>query len=86
MAGKFKLMFGDFFRTARKLWLEMMGALFFALAIMFGLNALQEYRRAAGHFTTWDWKTSFTVFGTTFFAVLLLAFSIQSFWKARKMR
>ncbi len=86
MAGKFKLIFGDFLRTARKLWLEMMGGLFLALALMFTLNTIAEFRKTTDPMTAWDLRTGFTVFGSGFFSILMLSFSLQSFWKARKMR
>ncbi len=86
MPGKFKLIFADFLRSARKLWLEMMGALFLALAVMFMLNTFTEFRKTTAHFSNWDLRTGSAVFGSGFFSVLMLAFSLQSFWKARKMR
>ena len=86
MAGKLKVVFADFLRTARKLWLEMMGALFLALAVMFSLNTVTEYRKTAETVTSWDWHTGFSVLGSAFFSILMLAFSLQSFWKARKIR
>ena len=86
MASKLKLIFSDLFRSVRKLWLEMMGALFFSLALMFMLNTAAEYRKATDHFSNWDWRTSFAVVGSGFFSVLMMAFSFHSFWKARKMR
>ena len=85
MAGKFKVLFGDFLRSARKLWLEMMGALFLALAVMFCLNMISEYRRTSTPMTEWDWHTGFSVFGSGLFSVVTLLFSLQSFWKARKL-
>jgi hypothetical protein len=86
MAGKLKVVFGDFLRTARKLWLEMMGALFLALAVMFSLNTVAEFRKTADMVASWDWRTGFSVLGSAFFSILMLAFSLQSFWKARKIR
>jgi len=86
MPGKLKVIFADFLRSARKLWLEMMGALFLALAVMFSLNAVAEYRKTTDAIASWDWRTGFNVFGSGFFSLLMLAFSFQSFWKARKIR
>jgi hypothetical protein len=86
MASKFKLLFRDFFVSARKMWLEMMGGLFLGIAIMFVLKMIETYRRTTGSIHTWDWQTKFTVFGLAFFSVLWFGFSLQSFWKARKMR
>jgi hypothetical protein len=86
MAGKFKVVFGDFLRSARKLWLEMLGGLFLALAVLFSLNTVAEYRKTADMVTSWDWHTGFSVLGSAFFTILMLVFSLQSFWKARKIR
>jgi len=83
---KFRVLFADFLRSARKFWLEMMGALFLALAVMFLLNTFTEYRKAEEAIVNWDWRTGFSVFGSGFFAFLTLMFGLQSFWKARKIR
>jgi len=85
MPGKLKLIFGDFLKSARKLWLEMMGALFLALAVMFSLNTIAAYRKTP-IWGAWDWQTGFSIIGSAFFSILMLAFSLQSFWKARKIR
>jgi len=42
MAGKLKLIFGDFLRTLRQLWLEFIGGIFLALGVLFILAAIQE--------------------------------------------
>ena len=86
MAGKLKYLFRDFLLAARKLWLEMMGALFLALAVMFTLNTISEYRKTVHVMTSWDLRTIFSVFGSGILSVLLLVFSLQSFWKARNIR
>jgi len=86
MPGKFKVIFGEGLRSARKLWLEMMGALFLALAVMFSLHTVSAYRDTTDVVSSWDWRTSFTILGSAFFSILMLAFSLQSFWKARKIR
>ena len=86
MPSKFKLIFGDFLRSVRRLWLEMMGALFLALALMFVLNTIAEFRKTTDPFRNWDWRTGFAIVGSAFFSVLMVAFSFHSFWKARKMR
>ena len=85
MSGKFKVIFGDFLRSARKLWLEMMGALFLALAVIFSLNTVAVYRKASHVISSWDWQTGFSILGSGFFSVLMLIFSLQSFWKSRKL-
>jgi hypothetical protein len=85
-AGKYKVIFGDLIKSARKLWLEMMGALFLALAVMFTLSTISAYRKTAQLFRNWDFHTEFTVLGTAIFSFLMLVFSLQCFWKARKLR
>ena len=86
MAFKFKLLFRDFFVSARKMWLEMMGGVFLSFAIIFMLKMIDTYRKTTGSIHTWDWETKLTVFGLAFFSVLWFSFSLQSFWKARKIR
>ena len=86
MGSKFKLLFRDFFVSARKMWLEMMGGLFLCIAIMFVLKMIDTYRKAVGSLHSWDWQTKLTFFGLAFFSVLWFSFSLQSFWKARKLR
>ena len=86
MGSKFKLLFRDFLVSARKMWLEMMGGLFLAIAVMFVLKMIETYRKTTGSIYSWDWQTKFTVFGLAFFSVLWFGFSLQSFWKARKIR
>jgi hypothetical protein len=98
MPGKFKLIFSDFLRSAKKLWLEMMGGMFLAMAAMFSWNTFSTYRSQSAHILTEhaadtdgsivgslhgivaSWKTM------ALFSVLLLLFSLQSFWKARNIR
>jgi len=98
MPGKLKLIFADFLRSARKLWLEMMGGMFLALAALFSWNTFSTYRREstralseaalesgpsvvdALHSMVASWKMM------AIFSVLLLLFSLQSFWKARNIR
>jgi len=82
---KIRHIFADFLRSARRLWLEMMGALFLALAVIFSLNTVTEFRKAAEPISSWDFHTGFSVLGSAFFAVLTLLFSLESFWKARKL-
>ena len=77
MAGKLRLIFGDFFRSLHQLWLEVIGALFVALAVVFGASAVSEYRKGAG---LW------IVASAVFLSLLTFGFGIHSFWKARKLR
>jgi len=86
MALKLRAIFADFLKSARKMWLETMGGLFLAFAVMFALKTVDIYRRASGSFNTWDWQTKLTLCGLGFFSVVWLSCSLQSFWKARKIR
>ena len=86
MLARFKLLFADVFKSARKLWLEMMGGLFLSIAIVFVLKLIDTYRKTAGAVNSWDWQTKLTIFGLAIFSVLWFSFSLQSFWKARKIR
>ena len=82
MSGKLKIIFGDFLRTLRQLWLEFIGALFLALGLMFVLAAIQEYRK----------YVNAPEIGTGRFLLVLLSsavmlfFALESFWKSRKSR
>jgi hypothetical protein len=85
-AGKFKVLFRDLTKSVQKLWLEMMGALFLALAVMFTLSTFSSYRKIGQAFRNWDFRTEFTIVASAIFSFLMLVFSLQCFWKARKMR
>jgi len=82
MTGKLKIIFSDFFRTLRQLWLEFIGGIFLALGILFILAAIQEYRR----------YVQAPELGTGRFVMVLLSsvvmlfFALESFWKSRKPR
>jgi hypothetical protein len=82
MAGKLRLIFGDFFRSMHQLWLEVIGALFFALAVVFAISAVQEYRKLADVEGAGIW----IVMSAAVLSILTLGFGVHSFWKARKMR
>ena len=82
MAGKFRILFGDFFRSLHQLWLEVIGALFIALPVVFGASAIQEYRKYSASEEVGVWL--FT--SAAGLSLLTLAFGIHSFWKARKLR
>jgi hypothetical protein len=80
MIGKFKIIFADFLRTLRQLWLEVIGGIFLALGVLFILAAVKEYRK---------YVQSPGVGTGRFFMVLLssvvmLFFALESFWKSRK--
>ena len=85
MPGRFKQLFSEFLRTARKLWLEMMGALFLVLSVMFFYTTVIEYRKTTDPISSWDMRTTLSILGSGVFALLTLFFSLQSFWKSRKL-
>jgi hypothetical protein len=82
MSGKLKIIFADFLRTLRQLWLEFIGGIFLALGLMFVLAAIQEYRKYVHS----------PEVGTGRFVLVLLSsgvmlfFAFESFWKSRKPR
>ena len=82
MAGKLRIIFGDFFRSLHQLWLEVIGALFLALGVIFGISAFQEYRKLATTKGTGYWVVGSAVV----LSLVTIAFGIHSFWKARKLR
>ena len=79
---KLRIIFRDFLRTLRQLWLEFIGAIFLALGIVFILAAVQEYRR----------YVHTPAIGTGRFVMVLVSsgvmifFALESFWKSRKPR
>jgi hypothetical protein len=80
--GKFKIIFADFLRTLRQLWLEFIGGIFVALGALFILAAVKEYRKYIQSPGS----------GTGRFLMVLLSslvmifFGLESFWKSRKPR
>jgi hypothetical protein len=82
MSGKWKIIFADFLKALRQLWLEFVGGVFLALGVILILAAIQEYRR---------YVTSPEIGSGRFLLVLIssgvmLFFALESFWKARKSR
>jgi len=82
MSGKLKIIFGDFLRTLRQLWLEFIGALFLALGLMFVLAAIQEYRK---YVQSPEVGTGRLIMVLVSFGVMLF-FGLESFWKSRRPR
>jgi hypothetical protein len=79
---KLRIIFGDFLRTLRRLWLEFIGAIFLVLGLGFIVSAVQEYRRylhapAAG--------TGRLVMVLVSSGVMIF-FGLESLWKSRKSR
>jgi hypothetical protein len=82
MRERLKIIFGDFLKALRQLWLEFIGGIFLLLGVVFIVAAIQEYRK---YVTTPEIGTG------RFFLVLLssavmLFFALESFWRARKSR
>jgi hypothetical protein len=82
MSGKLKIIFGDFLRSLRQLWLEFIGGMFLAIGIVFILAAIQEYRK---------YVRSPQIGSGRFVMVLIssgvmIFFALESFWKSRKPR
>ena len=82
MSQKLRVIFADFLRALRQLWLECIGGIFLGLGILFILAAVQEYRK----------YVHAPEIGTGRFLLVLLSsgvmlfFALESFWKARKPR
>ena len=82
MAGKLRLLFSDFFRSVHQLWLEVIGALFLALGVVFAISAFQEYRKISEAGSSGSWAVA----SAGVLSFVTFAFGIHSFWKARKLR
>ena len=82
MSQKLRIVFGDFLKALRQLWLECIGGIFLGLGILFVLAAIQEYRKYVNS----------PQVGTGRFLLVILSsgvmffFALESFWKARKPR
>jgi hypothetical protein len=80
MSQKLRIIFGDFLKSLRRLWLECVGGVFLGLGILFVVAAIQEYRK----------YVSSPEVGTGRFLLVVLSsgvmffFALESFWKARK--
>jgi len=82
MSLKLKIIFGDFLKALRQLWLEFIGGIFLVLGVSFVLAAIQEYRR---YVNTPEIGTGRFLLVLVFSGVMLF-FALESFWKARKSR
>ena len=82
MSGKLQMIFGDFLRALRQLWLQFIGGMFLAIGILFILAAIQEYRKYVHS----------PQLGSGRFVMVLISsgvmifFALESFWKSRKPR
>jgi hypothetical protein len=81
MAGRFKLLFTDFLKSAHQLWLEVIGGIFLCFAAVFGLQAFRYYQE---YVVTPD--NPIWLIASSGLALLTLGFGIHSFWKSRKLR
>ena len=81
MIGKFKIIFADFLKTLRQLWLEFIGGIFVALGLLFILAAVKEYRLyvqshvGSGRFLM-----------VALSSLVMIFFGLESFWRSRKHR
>ena len=82
MGQKLKVIFADFFKALRQLWLECLGGIFLGLGILFGLAAIQEYRTYIGSPDVGTGRL-LLVLGSS---AVMFFFALDSFWKARKSR
>ena len=72
--------FGEVIKTLRRLWLEVTGTVFLALAFYAGAGTLREWRAFEQGGSLWRLGSSL------FVLVMMLAFGVYSFWKARRIR
>ena len=72
--------FGEVIKTLRRLWLEVTGTVFLALAFYAGAGTLREWRAYDEGGSLWRLGSSL------FVLVMMLAFGVYSFWKARRIR
>jgi len=82
MIGKLKVVFADFLRTLRQLWLEFIGGIFLALGVLFILAAIQEYRKYVQSPGLGSGRFLMVLVSS----VVMLFFALESFWKSRKPR
>ena len=82
MAQKLKIIFGDFLKALRQLWLECIGGIFLGLGILFILAAIQEYRKYVSSPGIGSGRLLLVVVSSA----IMFFFALESFWKARKSR
>ena len=82
MGQKLKIIFGDFLKSLRQLWLECIGGIFLGLGILFILAAIQEYRKYVNSPEVGTGRLLLVVVSSA----IMLFFALESFWKARKSR
>ena len=67
-------------RPIRSLWNEVVGFLFFSLAVLGGFNGYRTYRNFDG-----DGEDVFRLILTGLFVLMMAGFGISSFLRARKI-
>ena len=82
MIGKLKIIFADFLKTLRQLWLEFVGGIFLALGVLFILAAIQEYRKYVQSPGLGTGRFLLVLFSS----IVMVFFALESFWKSRKSR
>jgi hypothetical protein len=82
MSRNLKIIFGDFLKSLRQLWLECIGGIFLGLGVLFILAAVQEYRKYLSSPEIGTGRLLLVVFSSA----VMLFFALESFWKARKSR
>ena len=82
MRQKLKVIFADFLRALRQLWLECIGGIFLGLGILFVLAAIQEYQKYASSPESGGGRLLLVVLSSA----VMFFFALESFWKARKPR
>jgi hypothetical protein len=82
MGQKLKIIFGDFLKALRQLWLECIGGIFLGLGVLFLFSAIQEYRKYVNSPEIGTGRLLVVVLSSG----VMLFFALESFWKARKSR
>jgi hypothetical protein len=82
MSQKLKIIFADFLKSLRQLWLECIGGIFLGLGVLFILAAVQEYRKYLSSPEVGTGRLLLVAFSSA----VMLFFALESFWKARKSR
>jgi hypothetical protein len=82
MNQKFKIIFADFLKTLRKLWLECIGGIFLLLGLVFVAAAIQEYQKYISAPELGSGRFLLVIASSA----VMFFFALESFWKARKPR
>jgi hypothetical protein len=82
MSQNLRVIFSDFLKTLRQLWLECIGGIFLAIGILLILDVIREYRKYVDAPEAGAGRLLLLAFSSG----LMLFFALESFWKARKSR